>query len=80
MSSIASTRQSCSSNTSYGEAQDWIRCFERLGHGELSPDQAIQESSKGAPLGILQLGLLTLRSGLWILIMGCGCWALEFGL
>ena len=39
---------------SYGEAQDWMRCFERLGHGELSPDQAIQQANDAiAKSGIL---------------------------
>ena len=56
MSSIASKSPSNPHGPSYGGTDDWMRCFEQLGHGELSPDEAITQANQA----ILVKGLLEL--------------------
>ena len=65
MSSISSTKQSCP-DASYEGAQDWLTCFERLGHGGLSPDQAIHQATQEIGSSGLLLWTMPLALGLWM--------------
>ena len=42
-------------------------CFERLGHGELTPDQAIQQSNQGIATSGILLWTMPLALGLWMM-------------
>ena len=65
MSSIAIKPQLSFRGASYVEA-DWLRCFGRLGHGGLSPDQAIHEATQAiARTGVL-FWMMPLALGLWM--------------
>ena len=43
-----------------------MRCFERLGHGELSPDEAIKQSRQAIASESLLTWTMPLALGLWM--------------
>ena len=65
MSSIPRELQSSSDSASYGE-EPWMRCFERLGRGDLSPDEAIQQASQAISEPGQLAWTLPLALGLWM--------------
>ncbi|TCD58126.1 tetratricopeptide repeat protein [Synechococcus sp. BS55D] len=66
MSSIASELLTDPVKASYGAEEGWLRCFERLGQGELKPEQAIGIAAKAMDAEAALPWAMPLALGLWM--------------